>query len=55
MQSLVCTGHPYATRHQSDKTVRTDPLIARVVAHAKPPKCRQHRNRQDPPVRNSNS
>src|SRR6185312_13089432 len=36
-------------------TVRDEPLTARVVLHAKPPKGRKHRNRQGVPARNSNS
>ena len=48
-----------ATRTPRDfglmETVRTDPLTARVVLHAKPPKGRKHRNRQGLPARNSNS
>ncbi|HEY0198705.1 MAG TPA: IS4 family transposase [Rhodanobacter sp.] len=36
-------------------TVRAEPLTARVVLHAKPPKGRKHRNRQGVPARNSNS
>jgi hypothetical protein len=36
-------------------TVRAEPLAARVVLHAKPPKGRKHRNRQGVPARNSNS
>lgn len=34
---------------------RSNPLTARVVLHAKPPKGRKHRNRQGVPARNSNS
>ena len=34
---------------------RSNPLTARVVLHAKPPKGRKHRNRQGLPARNSNS
>lgn len=35
--------------------VRSAPLTARVVLHAKPPKGRKHRNQQGVPARNSNS
>ena len=35
--------------------VRSAPLTARVVLHAKPPKGRKHRNRQGVPARNSYS
>ena len=35
--------------------VRSAPLTARVVLHAKPPQGRKHRNRQGVPARNSNS
>jgi hypothetical protein len=34
---------------------RSNPLTARVVLHAKPPKGRKHHNRQGAPARNSNS
>jgi hypothetical protein len=34
---------------------RSNPLTARVVLHAKPPKGRKHRNQQGVPARNSNS
>ena len=48
-----------ATRSPRDfgpiHTVRSEPLTARVVLHAKPPKGRKHRNRQGVPARNSNS
>ena len=48
-----------ATRSPRDfglmHTVRSEPLTARVVLHAKPPKGRKHRNRQGAPARNSNS
>ena len=37
------------------EVVRSAPLTARVVLHAKPPKGRKHRNRQGAPARNSNS
>jgi hypothetical protein len=48
-----------ATRSPRDfglmQTVRSEPLTARVVLHAKPPQGRKHRNRQGVPARNSNS
>ena len=48
-----------ATRRPRDlgsmDVARSSPLTARVVLHAKPPKGRQHRNRQGVPARNSNS
>ncbi len=37
------------------EVVRSAPLAARVVLHAKPPKGRKHRNQQGVPARNSNS
>lgn len=48
-----------ATRKPRDfgamEVARSNPLTARVVLHAKPPKGRKHRNRQGVPARNSNS
>lgn len=48
-----------ATRNPRDfglmHTVRGEPLTARVVLHAKPPKGRKHHNRQGVPARNSSS
>lgn len=37
------------------EVARSNPLTARVVLHAKPPKGRKHHNRQGAPARNSNS
>ena len=59
-QWMTCKAmYALATREPRDfgsmDIVRSHPLTARVVLHAKPAKGRKHRNRQGVPARNSNS
>ena len=59
-QWVTCKAmYALATREPRDfgsmDIVRSHPLTARVVLHAKPAKGRKHRNRQGVPARNSNS